>query len=267
MAPIQTVHSMPVIVDTFNVLHTTGVLPPELAGVDLEGLARLIRSSRYARERVTLVCDGFGTENAIDQTSFLQVSFAGLGRSADDLIAELVDRSTAPRLLVVVSSDNQVLRSAKRRGSKRLTAEQFLQQLADDVRALPRTNRPAAKPSAPVPDDEVARWIAHFDLSEKEMSHPPATPPIAPRSRPGETRPDPRHRVERDGARNADNAPAEYDAGEMAPTATPDAKPDDTPRSESSGSEPAEHFGDLPDELIREAESLWNRDASRKRDA
>jgi predicted RNA-binding protein with PIN domain len=232
---------MPVIVDTYNVLHTTGVLPPELAGVDLAGLAALIRSSRYAREQVTLVCDGYGTENAIEETRFLHVAFAGLSRTADDLIAELVARSTAPRLLVVVSSDNQVLRSAKRRGARRLTAAQFLQHLADDARLLPRAARPNAKPPSPVPDDEVARWIDHFDLTEREMSHPAATVPL-----PEAAAPDA-------GPQRAMDAGSSERIDEVG----------DHPSADDAGQAPL-LFGDLPDELIREAESLWNRDASRR---
>ena len=41
---------MPLIIDTYNALHVTGVLPGELAVGSPEELARLIEQSRFARE-------------------------------------------------------------------------------------------------------------------------------------------------------------------------------------------------------------------------
>ena len=49
---------MPLLVDTLNVLHVTGVLPPELAGPEPADLAAWIERSRYRRQKVSLVCDG-----------------------------------------------------------------------------------------------------------------------------------------------------------------------------------------------------------------
>jgi hypothetical protein len=46
------------IVDAYNVLHVTGVLPPELAGLEIEELADLASASRWGRQRIVLVCDG-----------------------------------------------------------------------------------------------------------------------------------------------------------------------------------------------------------------
>jgi hypothetical protein len=48
------------IIDAFNVLHTQGVLPPDLADPGVPGLIRLIAASRYARRDLTIVCDGSG---------------------------------------------------------------------------------------------------------------------------------------------------------------------------------------------------------------
>ncbi len=49
---------MPLVVDAYNVLHVTGVLPPEIAGLDLNGLADLIEASGLAKDEVWIVCDG-----------------------------------------------------------------------------------------------------------------------------------------------------------------------------------------------------------------
>ena len=49
---------MKVIVDTMNALHKTGVLPPDLAGMDVPGLVQALSRGRWARNQVLLVCDG-----------------------------------------------------------------------------------------------------------------------------------------------------------------------------------------------------------------
>lgn len=46
------------LVDTYNVLHVTGVLPAELAGLEPGGLAALIARSRYRSRGARLICDG-----------------------------------------------------------------------------------------------------------------------------------------------------------------------------------------------------------------
>ena len=87
---------MPLVLDTFNVLHTVGVLPPELAGLDIAGLARLIGESRHRNEKTTLVCDGLPVGEKIEIEPPVTVRFAGRGRTADDLIGQIVRASSAP---------------------------------------------------------------------------------------------------------------------------------------------------------------------------
>ena len=44
---------MSLIVDTYNVTHVVGILPPDLAGIDTLGLIRLLANSRFQREQIT----------------------------------------------------------------------------------------------------------------------------------------------------------------------------------------------------------------------
>ena len=95
---------MPLIVDTMNVLHVTGVLPPDLAGLELADLPPLVRISRFRDQHVTFVCDGHGTENPLPASHpLISVKFSGRGRTADDVIAQLVKRSSTPRRTAAIS--------------------------------------------------------------------------------------------------------------------------------------------------------------------
>jgi len=95
---------MPLLIDTYNVLHTTGVLPPEMAGIDIGGLIQLISASRYRNQLVTLVCDGTGPmPSSPGLPRLIAVRFAGPGREADDLILEL--RESLGTTVVIVTHE------------------------------------------------------------------------------------------------------------------------------------------------------------------
>jgi hypothetical protein len=143
---------MPLIIDTYNVLHVTGILPAEIAGIDTRGLIELIRRSRYRSLPVTLVCDGTPAEDApTGRVGPITIRYGGPGPTADALIASIIRRSSSPRRLIIVSSDRAVQREARRRRCDVLSSEQFLEQLAVD-QEQPRPGRKAQAPGpAPRP--------------------------------------------------------------------------------------------------------------------
>ena len=178
---------MPIVVDAYNVLHVTGVLSPDLAGGDLAELASLIATSRYRRDHVLLACDGVATPaGAKVREPGVRIAFAGGGQTADAYIARLVNTSTAPRRLAVVSSDRAVLKVARRRGCETVTSERFLAQLESDRGSF----RAEPDPRKPDPDgisrEAMENWIATFGIDERLRSIPAAkgTPRIATASEP-----------------------------------------------------------------------------------
>lgn len=171
---------MRLLVDTCNVLHRTGILPPDLAGVDERGLAALIAASRYGSSKVLLVCDGTpgrgrrGKSTAAEGN--VRFRYAGPRLSADELILQLVQESSAPRQLLVVSSDRAIGVQARKRRCRVIDSDAFLSQLAHDVsheRAAPHGRK--QQPDRALGEDEVDAWLDHFDLGEeKEEREPPA---------------------------------------------------------------------------------------------
>lgn len=178
-------HAMRLIIDTYNVLHTVGVLPEDLAGIDLPGLIALIRRSRYRAQRVDLVCDGRGPR--IDPGAGVPgagagapgvpgvaVHYSGAVREADDVIIDMVGHISYPRQVVVVSSDRRIAQAARRRRCGTLTAAKFLHRLALDRRRPAREIHP--RPRGPLRADEVDEWIREFDLKDHELTAPPDPP-------------------------------------------------------------------------------------------
>lgn len=157
---------MPLIIDTYNVLHVVGVLPPDLAGIDTSDLIQMIARSRYRHEKTSLVCDGIPHEQA-PTGSFgpIIIQYSGSNRLADDVIHDLINHSSVPRRLIVVSSDHEILRSARRRRCRSLTSERFLQHLIHDA-----SSRSDPKPSRRSPGSlshkQTKQWTDEFGIDE-----------------------------------------------------------------------------------------------------
>jgi len=154
------------VVDTYNVLHVTGVLPPDLAGLDAPDLAELVAASRWGRHHAVLVCDGTKPRGMRDaERGHVRVTYAGGGASADAHIERLLEDSSHPRRMTVVSNDRAVQRAARRRGAKVLGAEAFLRQLVADAAAAPRRGRPAPRRDpGPLTPGQVEAWLRYFGL-------------------------------------------------------------------------------------------------------
>jgi predicted RNA-binding protein with PIN domain len=160
---------MPLLLDAYNVLHVTGVLPPDLAGIDLEELADLIAGSRHRHEPAILVCDGPARHHRVSHPS-VHVRFAGPGKTADDLIARLIRRSTSPRRMTVITSDREIAQAVRRRRATVIESERFLQMLAEDHAVIrPQSPHRGHGPSRHLVDRrQVDAWLRLFDL-EPEM--------------------------------------------------------------------------------------------------
>jgi len=156
---------VPLVIDTYNVLHVTGVLPGELAVGTPEELAALIAASRFAHDATWLMCDG--VPRGASRVGRIVIEGSGRGRKADDHIADFLTKSSAPRSVTVVSSDREVGRRARARGAQWLRSEDFLTMLAEDARRLrPRKPSPASpRRSVPLNDREIAGWMTLFEIT------------------------------------------------------------------------------------------------------
>jgi predicted RNA-binding protein with PIN domain len=163
--------AMPVLVDGYNLLHATRQYE-EVADWGRQQLCRLlIEWAQRKREEVVLVFDGVAPSGALAEQLHgkgIGVIYSGGSRSADALIAEMIEASTAPRRLLVVSSDRQVQRAARRRRCRRVGSPVFL---AGVVKALSGRRASAAEPAekreGTAPQD-VDRWLRQFGYDAED---------------------------------------------------------------------------------------------------
>ena len=189
------------LIDVSNVLHTTGVLPEHLAGIDVPELAKLISTSRYARRRAVLVCDGVGPADRAKQEAppggggtgaaistntapsgkeiaGLDVVYAGRDQEADDVIELLIARDSAPRRLVVVSTDRRLARAARRRRAQSLTSDAFLRHLASDSEKRVAKALPGFATQVPLNEYAVGYWMGLFGYGSMDSEPPPGERPV-----------------------------------------------------------------------------------------
>ncbi len=184
---------MPLLIDAFNVLHTTGVLPPDLAGLDIEELRGVIALSRYRHQPIKLICDGtppaaeapswqseqdsFADESAGNQShGFRNIStqWSGNETDADTIIEILVAQDSAPRRLTVITSDRRLTMEIRKRRVRVMPSEVFLENLSADFReniervdsptATQNAARPAFAYDVPLHRDSVRWWLTYLGI-------------------------------------------------------------------------------------------------------
>jgi predicted RNA-binding protein with PIN domain len=129
---------MLLLIDGYNLLFASDVFaspagPPTLQRTR-EALLQFLADSldKKYNGRTTVVFDATQAPPGLPhEMTFagLRVLFSRRGQEADDLLEELIASESAPRELVVVSSDHRVQRAARQRGAKYLDSDQWLKTL------------------------------------------------------------------------------------------------------------------------------------------
>jgi predicted RNA-binding protein with PIN domain len=128
---------------------------------------RLLAFAHHTRNRVHLVFDGGGSDDLSALTrgdDRLRLHLPREGESADDVIVELIDRSTDRRRLTVVSNDRALRDYARESGAVSLLCREFDARLKGVLRER-KAGREMAKPEAKPSAFEVGFWL---DLMEKK---------------------------------------------------------------------------------------------------
>jgi predicted RNA-binding protein with PIN domain len=164
---------MPLLIDGYNLLHASGVLPSRAGPATFErargALLAFLAQSLTDKERssAVIVFDAANSPHGVpDRYHFegISVRFARGYATADDLLAELIDDHSSARQLTVVSSDHQVQRAARRRRAKPIDSDEWMRELVQRKRSGESTVDDA-KPQAPLSPAEVQQWLREFGES------------------------------------------------------------------------------------------------------
>jgi hypothetical protein len=169
---------MAILIDGYNLLHASGILPRGVGPGTLErarsALLNFLVESLEAAElaKAVVVFDAreapAGRPRQVTHRG-LRVHFAPNPGDADALIEQLILEDHSPRKLVVVSSDHRLQRAARRRRAQAVDSDRWYAEVVQ--RRMGRQQAAAdepAKPAGPLSDGEVARWLSRFGMAPVE---------------------------------------------------------------------------------------------------
>jgi hypothetical protein len=195
---------MAIIIDAYNVLHCTHVLPSRHAMMGLGEMCRLLTESRWRDGPMIVACDGTPGHPPLEPPPEVQLVYSGPNSDADTLIEQHIAQTSAPRHLTVVSNDRRLHRAARRRKARVMPAEQFLWLLVS-----PPTQTTTQPQPDPQPDDTES-WMAEFGLNEDDAELALDTP--LPTDLADRLEPDDQPSTEAPGPADPPNEPDEEDA-------------------------------------------------------
>ena len=184
---------MPLLIDGYNLLHVTGILGTGLRAGTLER-ARLallnflgLTLDASERARTTIVFDAQSAPAGLPRQlehEGINVLFADRNTDADSVIEDLIRSHSAPRTLIVVSSDHRIQRAARRRRAKPVDSDVWYYDLVErqtERRETGRDSTSIEKPPLPLSPQAVKKWLAEFDVEgmktrEETVSQPPEHP-------------------------------------------------------------------------------------------
>jgi predicted RNA-binding protein with PIN domain len=158
---------MPVIIDGYNLLRAI----ENLGLGDITDVKMCHVISHYLKskdDRGVVVFDGIGPR---DKSGFnfsnLKIIFSGADTEADSIIEREIAESSAPKRLIVVSSDRRIRFAAKKRNAPDVKSDifwhQVIQFLAMQTRARGRTE-PREKFNG-ISEAETEQWLKVFGFT------------------------------------------------------------------------------------------------------
>jgi predicted RNA-binding protein with PIN domain len=159
---------MPIIIDGYNLLRAVEKMEsfsPDLTDV---WLCRMIAAYlRQIDETGCVVFDGIGPpdKEIFEDISKLEIIFSGRNKDADRVIEDKITANTAPRRLVVVSSDRRLRAAARKRRATAVKAETFWENIIAEANRKPKPREPRAKREG-ISESETNQWLKSFGLDE-----------------------------------------------------------------------------------------------------
>jgi hypothetical protein len=162
------------LIDGYNLLNQLGLagryVGPrgwERSRADL--LAWIAKAHGKNVDRVTVIFDAeHAPPNlpAVQTVHGIHVRFA-VGRLADDLLEETIQREVTPRQLTVVSSDHRIQEAARRRGCAALDCPAYIDQTIEEAGEPPARHQERGKPASES-DEETEHWLREFGTIDRD---------------------------------------------------------------------------------------------------
>lgn len=158
---------MPYLIDGYNLLRAVQKMEEFSELTDVQMCRAVSDYLGCVRDHGHVIFDGVGPpdKSAFGGIPRLEVYFSGESFEADDIIEDKIADNSAPKSLVVISSDRRIRSAAAKRKAVDVSAELFWQTLLSHLEK--QANRPAPEPTEKrhgLTDRETELWLDLFDL-------------------------------------------------------------------------------------------------------
>lgn len=157
-----------IIIDGHNLLWSIQKVSEDFESISDVQLCQILgRYLELSSENGEIIFDGTGPldKGVFDNISKLEVVFAGRGCDADTVIEDKIRESTAPRRLMVVSSDRRVRKAARARKVASVRSEAFWSKVYKQLSRKKAIKEPAAKRDG-LSESETEQWLRFFSLEQ-----------------------------------------------------------------------------------------------------
>ncbi len=173
---------MPLIIDGYNLLYsihktnedsettsgsrraeTTPQVSDAISDIQLCRIVDIFLTQ--TRQKGEIIFDGTGPpdKSKFDNTTKLEVLFAGPGGDADTVIENKIKASTDAKRLTIVSSDRRVLRAARARRAATIKSNVFWDNLQRQLSRKKTAREPPEKHRG-LSESETEQWLKFFGL-------------------------------------------------------------------------------------------------------
>lgn len=157
---------MPVIIDGYNLLRAVQKTDEGVTLLDEAALCRVISEYlRRIRDHGHVFFDGTGPPDKSEMGGLgnVEVYFSGPNIEADDMIEEKILDCSAPKRLVVVSTDRRIRAAARKRKAISVRSEIFWDALIKQLDKQVPTKEPREKRHG-ITEGETDQWMDLFDI-------------------------------------------------------------------------------------------------------
>ena len=156
------------IIDGYNLLHAIPKVDESMALITDLQLCRIVDNFlKQTGNSGEIIFDGIGPpdKTGFDNMSRLEISFSGLNTDTDTIIEDKISASTAPKRLIIVSSDRRIRKAARARKAISLKSEEFWNNIDKQLSKKRRKKEPEAKRSG-LSESETKQWLDFFGLRQ-----------------------------------------------------------------------------------------------------
>ena len=157
---------MPFLIDGYNLLWAVQKNGDGMEAIEDIMLCRILgRYLDLVGQRAEIIFDGTGPpeKHAFDNIKGLEVFFSGPHRDADTVIEDKIRSDSAPRRLVVVSSDNKIRKAAHTRKAASVKSEIFWQDVYKAISRRQKESEPPGKRGG-ISEGETEHWLRVFKI-------------------------------------------------------------------------------------------------------